>query len=99
MNKTPPRLFLLIGIGLVGLYALYLFQQIPLLSTNDQIARLEIQIRDLQHENEKLEIELARYTGLEHIDAEAAKLGLIRPQQVRFILQNDLSGGAHDSAR
>ena len=99
MNKTPLRFFLLVGFILVGLYAVYLFQQIPLMHTNEQITKLEIQIRDLRYENEKLEIELTRYTGLEHIDAEAAKLGLIRPQQVRFILQNDLSGGTNDSNR
>lgn len=93
MDKNLRRFFLLVGLCIAGLYIAYLFQQIPLINTNEQIAQMEMQIRELQAENEKLEIELARYTGLEHIDAQAAKIGLIRPQNVRFILKNDLTGG------
>ena len=59
---------------------------------NEQIRQLEEQIRELQQANDRLEIELARHTGLEHIDAQAGRIGMIRPQNVRFILKTDIAG-------
>ena len=90
MDKKIRRLVLLTGLIIATLYIVYLCKQIPIMNINDQIRQLENQIRELQHENERLEIELARYTGLEYIDEQASRLGMIRPQNVRFILKNDL---------
>jgi cell division protein FtsL len=90
MDNKIRRFFLLAGLILAGLYIVYLCKQIPIMNANEQMRQLEGQIRELQQENERLEIELARYTGLEHIDAQAVRLGMIRPQNVRFILKNDI---------
>ncbi|MDR1997575.1 MAG: septum formation initiator family protein [Candidatus Margulisbacteria bacterium] len=80
-----------IVLGLAAVLAvLLLIRQTRIMHINNQITLLEEQIRALQYENEKLEIELSRYTGLQHIDTQAARLQMIRPRKVRFIQKNKL---------
>ncbi|GBR72606.1 hypothetical protein NO1_0113 [Candidatus Termititenax aidoneus] len=82
------RLLILLAAVLVCLSAALLYKQIPLLQLHKQLTALENQIQQLQYENELLQIELARHTGLEYLDAQAARLGLIRPANIRFIQKN-----------
>ncbi|MDR1324095.1 MAG: septum formation initiator family protein [Candidatus Margulisbacteria bacterium] len=82
------RLLILLAAVWVGLSASLLYKQIPLLKLHQQLGALENQIQQLQYENELLQIELARHTGLEYLDAQAARLGLIRPANIRFIQKN-----------
>jgi cell division protein FtsL len=82
------RLLIFLAVVWVGLSAALLYKQIPLLKLHKQLAVLENQIQQLQSENELLQIELARHTGLEYLDAQAARLGLIRPANIRFIQKN-----------
>jgi cell division protein FtsL len=82
------RLLILLAAIFVCLSAALLYKQIPLLKLHQQLGALENQIQQLQSENELLQIELARHTGLEYLDAQAARLGLIRPANIRFIQKN-----------
>jgi cell division protein FtsL len=89
-ERNLNRLLVLLAALFVCLSAALLHKQIPLLKLQKQVAALENQIQQLQRENELLQIELARHTGLEYLDAQAARLGLIRPRQIRFIQKNKL---------
>ena len=82
------RLLVLLAALFVCLSAALLYKQIPLLKLQRQLTVLENQIQQLQYENEQLQIELARHTGLEYLDAQAARLGLLRPAKIRFIQKN-----------
>ncbi|GBR76526.1 hypothetical protein NO2_1059 [Candidatus Termititenax persephonae] len=83
--KDWGRILLAGGLIFFALSALALFHRIPQRRLTTRIAALEKQIQALQYENEKLQIALARQTGLEYLDAQAARLGLIRPTRIRFI--------------
>ena len=87
-EQTLNRLLILLAAVWVCLSAALLYKQIPLLQLHKQLAALENQIQQLQYENEQLQIELARHTGLEYLDAQATRLGLIRPANMRFIQKN-----------
>ncbi|MDR1453072.1 MAG: septum formation initiator family protein [Candidatus Margulisbacteria bacterium] len=84
------RLLVLLAAVFVCLSAALLHKQIPLLKLQQQVTALENQVQLLQYENERLQIELARHTGLEYLDAQAARLGLSRPRQIRFIQKTSL---------
>lgn len=88
-DKTLSRIIAVTIIAVVFLSVLFLFRHIKIMDIQQKTAALEESIRLLQYENEKLEIELARYTGLEYIDTQATeRLKMIRPAKVRYVLQN-----------
>ncbi|MDR2431512.1 MAG: septum formation initiator family protein [Candidatus Margulisbacteria bacterium] len=87
-DKTLAKIILTAITVSVLLAVLFLVRQIHVMNTNNQIVELEAEIRALNYEHEKLEIELARYTGLEYLDTQAVRLGMIRPRNVRFILKS-----------
>jgi len=90
-DKTLTQIIVITIVAAVVLSALFLLRQIKVMDINNKIATLEDSIRKLQYENEKMEIELARYTGLEYIDTQATnRLKMIRPAKVHFVLQNTL---------
>jgi len=89
-DKTLTKIIVITIIAAVVLSALFLLRQIKVMDIQNKTAALEESIRKLQYENEKLEIELARYTGLEYIDTQAThRLKMIRPAKVHFVLQNN----------
>ena len=88
--KDWGRILLFGGILFLVLSSLSLINRIPQHRLNAKITALEKQIQVLQYEHEKLQIELAKQTGLEYIDAQAERLGLIRPTQIRFIQRNKI---------
>ena len=78
---------------LLAILTAYLVQHIYVMNVNFKMQAQETKLKELQHENEKLQIKLANHVSLENIDNLAInKLGMQRPQEIEYVIfsKNDL---------
>lgn len=75
-------LFLLAVIFFVS----YLAFHINVMQQANDLHELEKDLKQIRRENERLQIELAKYTSMEHIDAAAVyKVKMCRPAQIHYV--------------
>jgi cell division protein FtsB len=82
---------LTVFILVVAFLVVYLVQHIKVMDLNFQYQKLEKEFFQIRHENEKMQIILAKDMSLGNIDSLAVnKLGMVRPKYIEYIIYSDV---------